>query len=113
MNAAVKIRVVKLALDDITLDAELQPRATLDRSTWEQYMYLLADGVVLPPVTVFHDGEAHWLADGYHRWHAHKALGAEQIDAEVRKGSHDDALTFMLKANAKHGRPRELGEAPS
>ena|SRR5689334_19196600 len=42
------------------------------------------------------------LADGFHRYHAHKALGASGIMAEVRNGPRGDALRFSLWASAKH-----------
>jgi hypothetical protein len=112
MNARIKQPpVVNLPLDGITLHADLQARAVIERAVMEEYLYLLGDGIVLPPVTVFDDGETKWLADGYHRWHAHKALGiAETINAIVHPGDRDVALRHSLSANATHGKRREPGD---
>jgi hypothetical protein len=54
-------------------------------------------------VIVFHDGAEHWLADGFHRWHAHKAAEKASIFADVRAGSLDDAKLFASGANGDHG----------
>jgi hypothetical protein len=108
MNARIKQPpVVLLPLDGLTLHADLQARVVIERATWEEYLYLLGDGTDLPPVTVFDDGETKWLADGYHRWHAHKALGVETINATVLSGDRDAALQHSLSANALHGKRRE------
>src|SRR4051794_25951813 len=109
MNQATPIRLT-LPLDALTLDPELQPRAQLDRPTWEDYALHLAERVVFPPVLAVRDGDTLWLADGYHRWHAHKALGVPTIEAEVRPGTRLDALRYSLTANATHGKPRTDGD---
>ena len=99
--------VVSMPLDALVLEAELQPRALLDWATYEEYLYLLGDGTELPPVVAFSDGETHRVADGFHRWHAHKALGVSTINVRVMRGTHEDALRYSLRANAKHGKRRE------
>jgi hypothetical protein len=97
-------------LDAITLDAELQPRAEIDRSVLENYVQLLVDGTTFPPVVVFRDDQTLWLADGFHRWHANKVLENEFIATDVRVGSRRDALLWSLSANASHGLQRASGD---
>jgi hypothetical protein len=105
-SECVMINVLPLAA--LTLDEELQPRAAIDRTVLENYVQLLVDGVRFPPIVAFRDTEAKalWLADGFHRWHAHKVLDADGIDVEIIDGSRRDALLYSLSANAKHGLQR-------
>ena len=55
----------RAALDALTLDPDLQPRAAIDKDVLEDYGQHLVDGVQFPPVIAFFDGETRWLADGY------------------------------------------------
>lgn len=109
MNAITR-RPVTLAISDLILDPDLQPRQQIDRATWEEYLNALADGAIFPPVTVFRDGARYRLADGWHRFHAHQAAHAETINAIVVEGSREDAMRFALGANAVHGKRREPGD---
>jgi hypothetical protein len=108
--AAVSRKPITLALSDIILDPDLQPRQRIDEATCKEYLDALIDGAVFPPVTVFREGAQHWLADGYHRLHAHKAAGLTEIRAIVAPGTRLDALRFALGANAIHGKRREAGD---
>ena len=49
---------------------------------------------------MFFDGKHRWLADGFHRYHAHKHAGAIEINADVRNGTKRDAVLFSVGANA-------------
>jgi len=88
----------------------LEPRCVIQsaRCCWRSRT--LGDGASLP-VTVFQDDDnTLWLADGYHRWHGHKAFGATEIEASLRAGNDQDALRFSLGANARSGKSREKGD---
>lgn len=93
-----------VALFAIRLDDAIQPRCELDRNTVEEYAAELTVGATFPAVVVFRDAEGeHWLADGFHRWHAHRTLGRESIAVDVREGSRRDAMLHAAGANAAHG----------
>ena len=61
-------------------------------------------------MTVVRDGEKHWLADGYHRFHAFETLQLPTIPADVREGNALDAVLISLRANAAHGKRRQAGD---
>lgn len=83
-----------------------QIRAILRDDIVEEYAEAIRAGTSFPPVIVYYDGEAHWLADGFHRFAAYKAVGAQALPAEVRRGTQRDAILFAVGANASHGLPR-------
>lgn len=93
-------------LDLIQDDPATQPREKLDDATVERYADAMAAGQQLPPITVYHDGETYWLADGWHRREAARRLMRASIEAEVRRGTRRDAILFAAGANETHGLPR-------
>src|SRR5689334_21078608 len=101
MDANTQRRTVDLA--DIRTDGDTQSRAALNESTIAEYAEALESGVNIPPVIVFHDGAAYWLADGFHRHAGAVRAGLSAIAAEVRRGTKRDALLFSVGANATHG----------
>jgi len=95
--------VENLRLAQIRTDGGTQPRMSLNESTVAEYQEALTDGAKMPPVTVFHDGVDYWLADGFHRFFAHKNIGALDVQAEVHQGTKRDAILHSVGANASHG----------
>lgn len=95
-----------LALSDLRLDGGTQPRAYIDSETVDAYAESILAGAKFPPPVVFYDGASHWLADGFHRVHAHMKLATHAIDCDVRQGTQRDAVLYSLGANATHGKPR-------
>ncbi|MCJ2074806.1 hypothetical protein MKK68_03955 [Methylobacterium sp. E-016] len=47
--------------------------------------------------------EAHWLAEGFHRFNAAREAELETIACEVRPGGLSDAILHSVGANATHG----------
>jgi len=95
--------VKQLGINEIRIDGGTQPRVHLNEGAVSEYAEALTDGDKLPAVTVFFDGSEYWLADGFHRYFAHKTIGALKIDADVRSGSRRDAVLHSVGANASHG----------
>jgi len=93
----------KLNLNAIRIDGGTQSRVQIDMDAVADYAEAAKAGIEFPPVIVFHDGADHWLADGFHRFHAHKQAGKASIPADIRDGTVRDAILFSLGANCTHG----------
>jgi len=94
---------MKLELTKIRLDGNTQPRVSLNEEVVAEYAEAVMQGSAFPAVTVFHDGSDYWLADGFHRFFAHKRAKHTEIETNVRTGTLRDALLFSVGANDKHG----------
>lgn len=92
-----------LALGLIQIDGGTQSRATLNQHVVDDYAAAIKDGASFPPIVVFYDGKKHWLADGFHRFHAFQKLGRETVAADVRQGTRRDAILHSVGANETHG----------
>jgi hypothetical protein len=100
MPQATEATHAELPLAALRIDGGTQQRETINEAVVAEYA---EDVDALPPVVVFHDGADHWLAGGFHRYHAHRKAGKEAIRAEVRKGTRRDAVLFACGDNAEHG----------
>ena len=98
--------IKSIELNKIRLDGGTQPRKKIHEEAIQSYTEVLLDGAKMPPVIVYFDGKDNWLADGFHRYHAHKRAGYAEIKCSVTKGTKRDAFIFSLGANATHGMPR-------
>lgn len=87
----------------VRIDGETQPRQRINEDVVAEYAEALAGGAEFPPVVVFDDGADKWLADGFHRYHAHRKAGRERITADIQQGSREDAQWESYAANANHG----------
>lgn len=94
---------MNLRLSNIRLDKDLQVREKMHDDVISEYYDVLRNGGKLPPVVVFFDKTAYYLADGNHRYHAHKTAGMETIEVEIKEGSKRDAQLYAFGANHDHG----------
>ncbi|PWJ80603.1 ParB-like nuclease family protein [Pseudaminobacter salicylatoxidans] len=92
-----------VALDVIQIDGGTQSRAALNDQVVNDYADAIKAGATFPPIVVFYDGKAHWLADGFHRFHACQRAGRTSIAADIRQGTRRDAILHSVGANETHG----------
>ena len=97
--------VETIKLSDLTVDQTVQLRTRwIDHKTVDAYMEALASGAEFPPVTAYRQDGKIWLADGFHRVAAHRALGLADIQATVTDGDKETAMIQAALANARNGR---------
>lgn len=94
----------RIALNLIAVDAGTQIRAAIDQQVVTDYAEAMTSGAAFPPIVVFHDGNQHYLADGFHRLMAAQRNDWRELDADVRPGTKEDAVWFALGANRTNGK---------
>ena len=97
-----------MQISSITADSASQPRDCLSISRLDQFAQMLANGDELTPVTVFYDGDVHWLGDGFHRYEAYIRAGRTDIPAKIYQGTLRDAILCGIQSNTQNG----LGLSP-
>lgn len=100
------IKTTTVPIEQIRIDGDTQPRVQISDELVAEYVEQLKEGTEFPPVTIFFDGADHWLADGFHRYHAHRQLDRKEIAADVHKGGQREAILFAVGANCEHGQWR-------
>lgn len=90
-------------LNRLNIDGGTQTRVALNEAVVAEYAEALLEGAKLPMVTAFFDGSTYWLADGFHRYFAHKQAKKGGINVDVRQGTKRDAVLFSTGANSTHG----------
>jgi hypothetical protein len=93
-----------LALADITVDAELQPRTNRNKTLSKHFIHLLEDyRVEFPPLIIFQTEDTYFLADGFHRFFAYQKTLTDEVQCKVYQGTKRDALLYSVGANGQHG----------
>jgi hypothetical protein len=86
-----------------------QLRMARDAGTVARYAEAYANGVAMPPIVVFHEGEhgdgPYHLADGHHRVAAARKAGLTALEADLRQGDRRAAILHAAGANGTHGLP--------
>lgn len=95
-----------VALSLVRIDGGTQPREEISEDLVNEYAEKMGAGQLFEPVVIFFDGVAHWLADGFHRYHAAKKAGQYELRAAIRNGTKRDAILYSVGANATHGKRR-------
>lgn len=86
------------AVAEIVWRKDLYPRLETSARTVDQYA---EDLTVLPPIEVNQHNE---LIDGWHRWTAHRKVGAERIPVTVTETTSEaHLLELAIQRNAMHG----------
>lgn len=103
-------KTANMAVSDIRIDGGTQSRWQCDADVVSDYAEAIAAGAKFPPVIVYHDGSAYWLADGFHRVEAHAQVGKKKIAVDIRQGTRRDAILYSVGANDTHGLRRSSSD---
>ena len=90
-------------IQNIRIDGGTQSRVEINNEIVAEYAALIKAGTEFPAVIVFYDGVDSWLADGFHRFHAHRQSDKASIAVDVRPGTVRDAKLYSFGANGRHG----------
>jgi hypothetical protein len=96
---------VTLPIDRIVTEGT-QARNALSETIMREYAEAMTNGDEFPPIDVYFDDTAYWLADGFHRVRAAKTAGQDTITARVHPGSKREAILHAVHANETHGHRR-------
>lgn len=72
-----------LPLSKIRTDGGTQARVQMHEDTVQDYYEQMLAYVEFPKIVVFFDGATYWLADGFHRYFAHKRAGHDKVECDV------------------------------
>jgi ParB-like chromosome segregation protein Spo0J len=89
-----------LLLEKIRINGGTQMRVEIDEDTVADYSFILE--ALESPIVIF-DGTDYWLADGFHRYHAHRKAGRKSMKCQVQQGTRRDAILLAAGANSTHG----------
>lgn len=92
-----------IEITKVRIDAGTQSRASISEETVAEYHEAIESGASFPPIVTYYDGLHYYVADGFHRYLAHKRSKLDMIECEVRGGTVRDAVLYSLSANAEHG----------
>lgn len=99
------VMVDQIAVADIVLDSDVQPRENISAPVIGEYAEAMRAGAEFPNIIVYRDPESgiNIAADGWHRVMAAKEADKATINAEVRPGTKRDAVLYSVSANGTHG----------
>ena len=83
-----------------------QVRVALSETVIREYGEAIEQGDEFPPIEVYYDETAYWLADGFHRVQAAQQVGRDSLAATIHPGGQREALLHALSANDTHGHRR-------
>lgn len=108
-------KILNLKLADLDRSGLCQSRVTTDKERLAEYQSVWeleeteAIKAEFPPCIIYQDGDIYHIADGFHRIQSKMLarLNTRQerrtIECEVRQGTMQDAITYSLGANLRHG----------
>jgi len=94
-------------INEINVAKSYQSRNDIDKAEVNKYAEQMNLGDVFPPIILFNVNGELLIADGWHRYFAHKKNNKVKIDADIRKGSMQEYKhwCWFKDPNKTHGRP--------
>ena len=101
------MKTAPLSLDLLRIDGGTQSRLCINQDAVDDYAEIISAAPAtewpFPPLDVFHDGSAYFVADGFHRCLGAVRAKRGSVPCVVHKGTATDALVFGMTANDRHG----------
>lgn len=95
-----------LPIEKIQLNEKLQNRSEISQQAVDEYAEAMEGGDQFPPLLIYFDGINYLLVDGFHRYHACKKVGYEEVECEVENATFRDAQIKAASVNFEHGMRR-------
>jgi hypothetical protein len=97
-------KIMIININTINLASSYQAREEIDQEMVETFAENMLHGDKFPPILIYVVNGEKLIADGFHRYFAHKKNNKTSIDVDERASDMDSYILKCTSANNKHGK---------
>lgn len=105
------MKIENIKLEHIRIDCGTQSREKENQEQIDNIAEGIANGNEIDPAVIFDDGEYFYLADGFHRYYAHKKQGLLSMPCIRHLGTLRDAQIYAFQEANKYQKSLPLTNA--